>query len=96
MFSFSSKDNLILKLPEKRVDELVSSGEGTRYDPGRGKIQKEWLAVKPTRSTSLRRDEACRFKAVSFDRIRPVITIESNGGLIYSVTNIFSTDIHVI
>jgi hypothetical protein len=54
MFSFSSKDNLILKLPEKRVDELVSSGEGTRYDPGRGKIQKEWLAVKPTRSTSLR------------------------------------------
>jgi len=25
-----------------------------------------------------------------------VITIELNGGLIYSVTNIFSTDIHVI
>ncbi len=54
MFAFSSKDNLILKLPENRVDELISSGEGTRYDPGRGKIRKEWLAVKPTRSTSLR------------------------------------------
>jgi hypothetical protein len=25
-----------------------------------------------------------------------VVTIELNGGLIYSVTNIFSTDIHVI
>jgi hypothetical protein len=36
------------------------------------------------------------FKKLSFEQIRPVITIELNGGLIYSVTNIFSTDIHVI
>ncbi len=43
-----------------------------------------------------RSDEACRFETLSFDQIRPVITIELNGGLIYSVTNIFSTDIHVI
>ena len=41
-------------------------------------------------------DEVCLFKTLSFDQIRPVITIELNGGLIYSVTNIFSTDIHVI
>lgn len=53
MFAFWSKGNLILKLPEKRVDELVTSGEGTRYDPGRGKVQKEWLAVKPTGLTLL-------------------------------------------
>jgi hypothetical protein len=64
MFAFSSKDNLILKLSEKRVDELVSSKEGTRYDPGRGKIQREWLAVKPTRSTSLHlAKEAMKFAA---------------------------------
>jgi hypothetical protein len=37
-----------------------------------------------------------RFKGLSFDQDRPVITIELDGGLIYSVTNIFSTDIHVI
>jgi hypothetical protein len=43
-----------------------------------------------------RSNEVCRFNALSFDQIRPVITIELNGGLIYSVTNIFSTDIHVI
>ncbi len=79
---------------------LSTSGEGTWYDAGRGKIRKEWLAVKPTRSTSLRlakeSNEVRRFKTLSFDQIRPVITIELNGGLIYSVTNIFSTDIHVI
>ena len=43
-----------------------------------------------------RSDEVCCFKTLSFDQIRPVITTELNGGLIYSVTNIFSTDIHVI
>jgi len=35
-------------------------------------------------------------KPKRFEEIRPVATIELNGGLIYSVTNIFSTDIHVI
>ena len=64
MFAFSSKDNLIIKLPEKRVDELVSSGAGTRYDPGRGKVQKEWLAAKPTHSAWLRlAREAMKFVA---------------------------------
>ena len=35
-------------------------------------------------------------QSIEFDLNRPMITIELNGGLIYSVTNIFSTDIHVI
>lgn len=64
MFAFSSKDNLVVKLPQIRVDELVASGEGERHDPGRGRVQKEWLAVKPTRSTSLRlAREAMKFAA---------------------------------
>ncbi len=33
---------------------------------------------------------------IEFDLNRPAITMELNGGLIYSVTDIFSTDIHVI
>jgi len=33
---------------------------------------------------------------IEFDLNRPAITIELNGGLIYSVKDIFSTDIHVI
>jgi len=58
------------------------------------------LIQEPIRATWIRSareaNEDCRFKALSFDQDRPVITIELNGGLIYSVTNIFSTDIHVI
>ena len=45
---------------------------------------------------SWERDELAASKHWVFDQDRPVITMELNGGLIYSITNIFSTDIHVI
>ncbi len=41
----SSKRKFVVKLPKKRVDELVSSGGGERFDPGHGRIMKEWVVV---------------------------------------------------
>lgn len=41
----SSKGKFVLKLPKKRVDELVSSGKGERFDPGHGRVMKEWVVV---------------------------------------------------
>jgi hypothetical protein len=32
-------------LPAARVSELVETGVGERFDPGHGRIQKEWLSV---------------------------------------------------
>jgi hypothetical protein len=47
MFAFlSSQDELILKLPEDRVNTLVASGRGTRCDLGHGRPIKQWLAIK--------------------------------------------------
>ena len=43
----SSKGEFVVKLPRERVDELVASGDGTRFDPGHGRLMKEWLAVSP-------------------------------------------------
>jgi hypothetical protein len=40
-------DRLIVKLPRARVDELVSSGDGERFEPGHGRVMKEWVAVSP-------------------------------------------------
>ena len=37
----------MLKLPRQRVDALVAAGEAERFDPGHGRLMKEWLAVKP-------------------------------------------------
>ena len=44
----SSKGEFVVKLPRERVDALVASGDGARFDPGHGRLMKEWLAVSPT------------------------------------------------
>lgn len=41
----SSKGQFVVKLPAARVTELIGSGIGRYFDPGRGRKMKEWLAV---------------------------------------------------
>jgi len=47
MFAFLNRktEQLVVKLPEARVAELVEAGEGKRYDPGDGRLQREWMVV---------------------------------------------------
>jgi hypothetical protein len=30
------------------VEELIALGKGERFDPGHGRLMKEWLALEPT------------------------------------------------
>ena len=49
IFAMLSRGKLVVKLPKARVDELVISGEGERFDPRRdGRVMKEWVCVEPT------------------------------------------------
>jgi hypothetical protein len=48
IFAMFMDDRLVVKLPKDRVDELVASGAGRRFDPGHGRVMKEWIAVDPT------------------------------------------------
>jgi hypothetical protein len=41
----SSAGEFVVKLPRTRVDELVATGDGERFDPGHGRVMKEWLAL---------------------------------------------------
>ena len=41
----SSRNEFVVKLPAKRVNELITSNTGTRFDPGHGRLMKEWLVV---------------------------------------------------
>jgi hypothetical protein len=41
----SSKGQFVVKLPKERVGALVTSGRGERFDPGHGRLMKEWLAL---------------------------------------------------
>ena len=45
MFAMLSKGNFVVKLPKNRVSEMLDSGEGLPYDPGNGKIMKEWAII---------------------------------------------------
>jgi hypothetical protein len=45
IFAMLVKDRLVVKLPKSRVEQLVDEGVGERFDPGHGRIQKEWLSV---------------------------------------------------
>jgi hypothetical protein len=42
-----SKGKFVVKLPRQQVDALVAAGQGERFDPGHGRLMKEWLAVDP-------------------------------------------------
>ncbi len=48
----SSQGKFVAKLPRERVDELVADGEGEAFDPGQGRLMKEWIALHAGSSTA--------------------------------------------
>jgi len=48
IFAMLVRGRLVVKLPESRVDALVASGEGERFDPRHeGRLMKEWVVIEP-------------------------------------------------
>jgi TfoX N-terminal domain len=47
IFAMMSRGNLVVKIPKARVDALVAAGRGKNFDPGHGRLMKEWIAVPP-------------------------------------------------
>ena len=45
IFAMQVKGKLVVKLPKQRVDELVANGRGKYFDPGHGRLMKEWAAL---------------------------------------------------
>lgn len=41
----SSRNHLVVKLAKERVDALVAARVGEHFDPGHGRVMKQWLAV---------------------------------------------------
>ncbi len=44
-YGFASADDLVVKLPSSRVDELIDSGRGSPCSPRPGRPMKEWVRI---------------------------------------------------
>ena len=49
IFAMVSHGRLVLKMPARRVTELIGSGHGEAYDAGKGRPMREWVSMDPTR-----------------------------------------------
>ena len=47
LFAMVVRDQLVVKLPRPRVADLVGSGSAVHFDPGHGRLMKEWASVAP-------------------------------------------------
>ncbi|MBG0817882.1 TfoX/Sxy family protein [Planomonospora sp. ID82291] len=52
IFAMLAGGRLVVKLPRRRVDELVDAGCGVRFDGGKGRPMKEWLSLDPDDESS--------------------------------------------
>ena len=65
IFAMLAGDALVVKLPRDRVDQLVASGAGARFDPGHGRVMKEWVTLPVTRADDWERLAAEAFAFVA-------------------------------
>lgn len=65
IFAMLVGGRLVLKLPRQRVDALVATDGGQRFEPGRGRVMHEWVCVAPDAATNwlALTEEAMRFVA---------------------------------
>jgi YjbR len=73
IFAMLVRGELVVKLPKDRVEELTASGMGHPFDPGHGRLMKEWVAVTPGASRRWRKlvEEAHAFVAVNAGAASP-------------------------
>ncbi len=45
IFAMFTRGKFVAKLSKERVDEIVSAGKGERFNPGHGRLMKEWVAL---------------------------------------------------
>jgi YjbR len=73
IFAMLVRGELVVKLPRDRVEDLTAAGVGHPFDPGHGRLMKEWVAVTPGASRRWRKlvEEAHAFVAANAGAASP-------------------------
>jgi hypothetical protein len=73
IFAMLVGGELVVKLPRDRVEDLTASGVGHQFDPGHGRLMKEWVSVTPNAGRRWRKlvDEARAFVATNAGAVSP-------------------------
>lgn len=45
VFAMLVKEKLVVKLPKDRVGTLIANQVGEQFDPGHGRLMKEWVVI---------------------------------------------------
>jgi len=63
IFAMLVGGELVVKLSKERVDQLVASGSGARFERGQGRPMKEWVTIPAQRGHNWEKlaDEALQF-----------------------------------
>jgi hypothetical protein len=72
IFAMLVRGRLVVKLPKGRVDFLVQSGKGVRFDANRGTPMKEWFSLNPASDLE--------WKSVAREALAFVSPKQSEGG----------------
>jgi hypothetical protein len=47
IFAMLARGDLVVKLPRPRAESLVAARKGRPFDPGHGRLMREWVSVAP-------------------------------------------------
>lgn len=45
LFATLMRDHLLVKLPQRRVAEVIASGDGLPFSTGKGRVMREWTLI---------------------------------------------------
>lgn len=55
VFAMVVKGRLVAKLPHDQVSRLLASGDGEPFDPGHGRVMRQWVSLRPADPATLAR-----------------------------------------
>ena len=61
IFAMLPRERFVVKLPAPRIDALIAAGKAERFDPGHGRLMREWAVIEESEDWEALAGEAYAF-----------------------------------